>query len=109
MNGDHRAFLDATLPYRDVVCQVAQHAAGDGQEPGGLAQETFLRACPGFAPLIAGAAPAAPAFAVASRIWLRRFRTRRLSGRGPRPAGPARGPADAGGPGPGEQGLPCPG
>ena len=86
MTGDHRAFPDATLPCLDVVWQAARHAARDGQEPGGLAQETCLRACPGFAPLIAGAA-AAPAFAVAmaSGIRLQRFGT------------------------PGERGLPCPG
>jgi hypothetical protein len=110
VNGDHRAFWDATLPYLDVACQVARHAAGDGQEPGDLAREVCLRACAGFAPLIAGAAPAtAPGFVVASSIGLRRFGTSLLSGRGLRPAGPARRPADAGGTGPGEQGLPCPG
>jgi DNA-directed RNA polymerase specialized sigma24 family protein len=86
VTGDHRAFLDATLPCLEVVWQAARHAAGDGQEPGDLAQETCLRACPGFAPLIAGAALAtAPAFTVASSIGLRRFGTS------------------------GERGLPCPG
>jgi hypothetical protein len=108
VNGDHRAFWDAALPYLDVACQVARHAAGDGREPGDLAREGCLRACAGFAPLIAGAAMAT-AFAVASSIGLRRFGTSRLSGRGLRPAGPARGPADAGGTGPGGRGLPCPG
>ena len=48
MSGDHRAFLDATLPYLDVVYQVARHAAGDGQEPEDLVQETYLRAYAGF-------------------------------------------------------------
>jgi len=45
---DHRAFLDATLPYLDVVWQVARHAAGDGQEPEDLVQETYLRAFAAF-------------------------------------------------------------
>ena len=48
MSGDHRAFLDATLPYLDVVYQVARHAAGDGQEPEDLVQETYLRAYAAF-------------------------------------------------------------
>jgi RNA polymerase sigma-70 factor, ECF subfamily len=48
MDGDHRAFLDATLPYVDVVYQVARHAAGDGQEPEDLVQETYLRAFAAF-------------------------------------------------------------
>ncbi len=48
MGGDHRAFLDATLPYVDVVYQVARHAAGDGQEPEDLVQETYLRAFAAF-------------------------------------------------------------
>ena len=48
MSSDHRAFLDATLPYLDVVYQVARHAAGDGQEPEDLVQETYLRAYAGF-------------------------------------------------------------
>jgi len=41
---DHRAFLDATLPYLDVVYQIARQAAGNGQEPEDLVQETYLRA-----------------------------------------------------------------
>jgi len=45
---DHRAFLDATLPHVDVVYQVARHAAGDGQEPEDLVQETYLRAFAAF-------------------------------------------------------------
>ena len=48
MSGDHRAFLDATLPYLEVVYQVARHAAGDGQEPEDLVQETYLRAYAAF-------------------------------------------------------------
>ena len=48
MGGDHRAFLDATLPYVDVVYQVARQAAGDGQEPEDLVQETYLRAYAAF-------------------------------------------------------------
>jgi RNA polymerase sigma-70 factor (ECF subfamily) len=46
--GDHRAFLDATLPYVDVVYQVARHAAVAGQEPEDLVQETYLRAYAAF-------------------------------------------------------------
>ena len=48
MSGDHRAFLDATLPYLDVVYQVARHAAGEGQDPEDLVQETYLRAYAAF-------------------------------------------------------------
>ncbi len=48
MSGDHRAFLDATLPYLDVVYQVARHATGDGQDPEDLVQETYLRAYAAF-------------------------------------------------------------
>jgi RNA polymerase sigma-70 factor, ECF subfamily len=48
VSGDHRAFLDATLPYLDVVYQVARHAAGDGQDPEDLVQETYLRAYEAF-------------------------------------------------------------
>ena len=62
-------------------------------------------------PLIAGAAMAASsAFVVASSIRLRRFGTPRRAR--PRPRGPPgqhRGPAGAGGAGPREEGLPCPG
>ena len=48
MGADHRAFLDTTIPYLDVVWQVARHAAGDGQDPEDLVQETYLRAYAGF-------------------------------------------------------------
>jgi len=48
VDGDHRTFLDATLPYLDVVYQVARQAAGPGQEPEDLVQETYLRAYAGF-------------------------------------------------------------
>src|SRR6266404_4798215 len=48
MGDDHRAFLEATLPYVDVVYQVARHAAGEGQDPEDLVQETYLRAYAGF-------------------------------------------------------------
>jgi len=48
MGSDHRAFLEATLPYLDVVYQVARQAAGDGQEPDDLVQETYLRAYAAF-------------------------------------------------------------
>jgi len=48
VSGDHRAFLDATLPYLDVVYQVARHAAGDGLEAEDLVQETYLRAYSAF-------------------------------------------------------------
>jgi len=48
VDGDHRAFLEATMPYLDAVWQVAQHAARDGMEPEDLVQETFLRAYAGF-------------------------------------------------------------
>jgi RNA polymerase sigma-70 factor, ECF subfamily len=48
MSGDHRVFLEATLPYLDVVYQVARHAAGDGQEAEDLVQETYLRAYAAF-------------------------------------------------------------
>ncbi len=48
MGDDQRAFLDATLPYLDMVYQVARHAAGAGQEPEDLVQETYLRAFAAF-------------------------------------------------------------
>src|SRR5260370_9892921 len=48
MGGDHRAFLDATLPYVDAVYQVARHCGGAGQEPEDLVQETYLRAYAAF-------------------------------------------------------------
>jgi len=44
VGGDHRAFLDATLPHVDVVYQVARHAAAAGQDPEDLVPETYLRA-----------------------------------------------------------------
>ena len=48
MGADHRVFLEATLPHMDVVYQVARQAAGDGQEPEDLVQETYLRAYAAF-------------------------------------------------------------
>ena len=48
MGADHRAFLDATLPYLDVVWQVARQAAGEGQDPEDLVQETYQRAWAAF-------------------------------------------------------------
>jgi RNA polymerase sigma-70 factor, ECF subfamily len=48
VGADHRAFLEATLPYLDVVWQVARRAAGDGQDPEDLVQETYLRAYAAF-------------------------------------------------------------
>jgi len=48
MGDDHREFLDATIPYLDVVWQVARHAAAAGQDPEDLVQETFLRAYAAF-------------------------------------------------------------
>jgi len=48
VDADHRTFLDATLPHLDVVYQVARQAAGPGQEPEDLVQETYLRAYAGF-------------------------------------------------------------
>ena len=41
-------FLDATIPYLDVVWQVARRAAGEGQDPEDLVQETYLRAYAAF-------------------------------------------------------------
>ena len=48
VGGDHREFLDATLPYLDAVWQVARHAAMDGQDHEDLVQETYLRAYAAF-------------------------------------------------------------
>jgi len=48
VGSDHRAFLEATLPHVDVVYQVARHAAGAGQDPEDLVQETYLRAFAAF-------------------------------------------------------------
>ena len=48
MGGDHRVFLDVTLPHVDAVYQVARHAAISGQDPEDLVQETYLRAFAAF-------------------------------------------------------------
>ena len=48
MGVDERAFLDATLPYVDVVYQVARYVVAAGQDPEDLVQETYLRAYAGF-------------------------------------------------------------
>jgi len=48
VGGDHRAFLEATLPHVDAVYQVARHVAGAGQDPEDLVQETYLRAFAAF-------------------------------------------------------------
>jgi RNA polymerase sigma-70 factor (ECF subfamily) len=48
VSGDHRVFLDATLPHLDAVWQVARHAAQDQMEPEDLVQETYLRAYAAF-------------------------------------------------------------
>jgi len=48
VSGDHRAFLEATLPHLDAVYQVARHVAGAGQDPEDLVQETYLRAFAAF-------------------------------------------------------------
>jgi RNA polymerase sigma-70 factor, ECF subfamily len=48
VGADHRVFLDATIPYLDVVWQVARQAAGPGQDPEDLVQETYLRAYAAF-------------------------------------------------------------
>jgi RNA polymerase sigma-70 factor (ECF subfamily) len=48
VGADHRVFLDATIPYLDVVWQVARQAAGEGQDPEDLVQETYLRAYAAF-------------------------------------------------------------
>lgn len=44
VEGDHRAFLDATMPYLDVVYRIARHAAPDSWSAEDLVQETYLRA-----------------------------------------------------------------
>jgi RNA polymerase sigma-70 factor, ECF subfamily len=48
VGADHRVFLETTLPHLDAVWQVARHAAGEGQDPEDLVQETYLRAYAGF-------------------------------------------------------------
>jgi RNA polymerase sigma-70 factor, ECF subfamily len=48
VGADHRVFLEVTLPHLDVVYQVARRAAGDGQDPEDLVQETYLRAYAAF-------------------------------------------------------------
>jgi RNA polymerase sigma-70 factor, ECF subfamily len=48
VGADHRLFLEATLPHLDALWQVARHAAGEGQDPEDLVQETLLRAYAGF-------------------------------------------------------------
>src|SRR5258705_2427018 len=48
MTGDHREFLELTLPHPDAGFQVARHAARDGLDPEDLVQETYLRAFASF-------------------------------------------------------------
>ena len=48
MGADHRLFLEATLPHLHAVWHVARQAAGEGQDPEDLVQETYLRAYAGF-------------------------------------------------------------
>jgi len=48
VGADDRAFLEATLPYLDMVYRVARHVAVDGLEPEDLVQETYLRAYAAF-------------------------------------------------------------
>jgi RNA polymerase sigma-70 factor (ECF subfamily) len=48
VGADHRAFLDVTLPHLDAVWHVARQAAGEGQEPEDLVQETYMRAYAAF-------------------------------------------------------------
>jgi RNA polymerase sigma-70 factor (ECF subfamily) len=48
VGADHRLFLEAMLPHLDALWQVARHAAGEGQDPEDLVQETLLRAYAGF-------------------------------------------------------------
>jgi RNA polymerase sigma-70 factor (ECF subfamily) len=48
VGGDHRIFLETTLPHVDAVYQVARHAAISGQDPEDLVQETYLRAFAAF-------------------------------------------------------------
>ena len=79
MGADHREFLDATIPYLDVVWQVARHAAGDGQDPEDLVQETYLRAYAAFGSYRGGNARAwlAAICLNAARSQARRRRRRR--------------------------------
>jgi len=49
VSGDHRAFLDATLPHLDAVHRVATHLTRQPADADDLAQETYLRAFAGFA------------------------------------------------------------
>lgn len=49
MDETEQAFLDATLPYLDVVYRVARYAGNDHHRTEDLVQETFLRAYAGFA------------------------------------------------------------
>lgn len=44
VDGDHRAFLDATMPYLDAVYRIARHAAADPCAVDDLVQETYVRA-----------------------------------------------------------------
>ncbi|MGH3570643.1 MAG: RNA polymerase sigma factor [Pseudonocardiaceae bacterium] len=44
ISDDHRAFLDATVPYLDVVYRIARHVGVDSWAAEDLVQETYLRA-----------------------------------------------------------------
>ena len=86
MGADHRAFLEATLPHMDAVYQVARQAAGDGQDPEDLVQETYLRAYAGFGSYRGGNARAWLAAiclnAARSQARRRRRRPREVTGSG---------------------------
>lgn len=49
MDETEQAFLDATLPYLDVVYRVARYAGNDHHRTEDLVQETYLRAYASFA------------------------------------------------------------
>jgi len=77
VGADHRAFLDATLPHLDVVWQVARQAAGDGQDPEDLVQETYLRAYAAFGSF-RGGSPRAWLAAICLNVARSQARRRRL-------------------------------
>ncbi len=49
VGGDHRQFLEATLPHADVIYNLACHLAADRWQAEDLVQETYLHAYAAFA------------------------------------------------------------
>jgi RNA polymerase sigma-70 factor (ECF subfamily) len=78
VNGDAKAFLDATLPHLDAIYRVARHAGRDHHAAEDLVQETYLRA---FAAFGTHRGPSTRAWLVAICLNLARSEGRRRARR----------------------------